>query len=220
MRGSLRFRTCVTAVGKTGPGLCPIGAKIKKMREAGLCPDPPGAKPLDLFLRNSQAPPIDMPVLSQKCHNPQTVFARLWNMTASTSCAPLPCHPKISRHSSPRNGQERVLGCYFLTTQDNTSDISSVRTRTRKSATESPLTSPAFQAGNAFGFSCEQSIPRSGDNPELCWVDDTKIVGYLIAVCGPVPWHVIAEEIEHRGAEFPERGVTFIVCVVPVHQAP
>jgi DNA polymerase-3 subunit chi len=34
----------------------------------------------------------------------------------------------------------------------------SVRTRTRKSATGSPLTSPAFQAGKAFGFSCERSI--------------------------------------------------------------
>jgi len=63
-------------------------------------------------------------------------------------------------------------------------------------------------------------IPRSRDNPELRWVDDTKIVGYLIAVCGPVPWHVVAEEIEHRGAEFPERGVTLVVCDVPVHQAP
>jgi len=29
------------------PGLCPIDAKI---REAGLCPDPPGAKPLDLVV--------------------------------------------------------------------------------------------------------------------------------------------------------------------------
>jgi len=28
-------------------GLCPKGTKIK---EAGLCPDPPGAKPLDLNL--------------------------------------------------------------------------------------------------------------------------------------------------------------------------
>jgi hypothetical protein len=66
----------------------------------------------------------------------------------------------------------------------------------------------------------KKSIPRSGDNPELCWGYDTEIVSHLIAVVAPVLWHVFAKETQHRGAEVPEGGVAFVVGDVPVHQPP
>ena len=60
-------------------------------------------------------------------------------------------------------------------------------------------------------------LPRSRENPELRWVNDTEIVGNLIAVLPPVPWHLIAWESRHRGAEVPEGRVAFVVGDVPVH---
>ena len=40
----------------------------------------------------------------------------------------------------------------------------------------------------------EEGIPRSRHNPKLLWVDDTEVVWDLITVCGPVPWHILADE--------------------------
>ena len=66
---------------------------------------------------------------------------------------------------------------------------------------------PLVQMGSASEiqkYPWSAIIPRSRDNPELRWIDDTEIVCHLIAVRVPVLWHILAEEVEHRGAEFPE----------------
>ena len=63
-------------------------------------------------------------------------------------------------------------------------------------------------------------IPRSRDNPEVRWVYDTEIVRDLIAVGTPVPWHVVAQEGQHRSAEVLERAVARVVGDVSVHQPP
>ncbi len=63
-------------------------------------------------------------------------------------------------------------------------------------------------------------IPRSRDNPEVCWVNDTEIVGDLVAISAPVLWHVVAQEGQHRDAEIRERGVALVVGDLSVHQPP
>ena len=63
-------------------------------------------------------------------------------------------------------------------------------------------------------------IPRSPDNPEFLRIDDAEIVRDLIAVRAPVPWYVLAQELQHRGAEILEGGVTLIVRDISVHQSP
>ena len=37
-----------------------------------------------------------------------------------------------------------------------------------------------------------RGIPRSHDNPEFLWVDDSEVVGDLVAVSAPVPGYVVA----------------------------
>ena len=69
-------------------------------------------------------------------------------------------------------------------------------------------------------FGVHEYIPRSRDNPELRWGYDTEIVGNLVAVILPVLWHVLAQEGQHRGAEFPESAVALVVGNMPVHQPP
>ena len=63
-------------------------------------------------------------------------------------------------------------------------------------------------------------ILRSRDNPERRWVYDTEVVGDLIAVSAPVPWYVVAQEVQHRDAEILEGGVALVVGDIPVHQPP
>jgi hypothetical protein len=63
-------------------------------------------------------------------------------------------------------------------------------------------------------------IPRSRDNPELRWGYDTEIISNLVAVIVPVLWHVLAQEGQHRGAEFPKSAVALVVGHMPVHQPP
>ncbi len=64
------------------------------------------------------------------------------------------------------------------------------------------------------------TIPRSRDNPEVCWVNDTEIVGDLVAISAPVLWQVVAQEGQHRDAEICERGVALVVGDLSVHQPP
>src|SRR3979411_1395490 len=63
-------------------------------------------------------------------------------------------------------------------------------------------------------------IPCSHDNPEFLWIDDSEVVRDFITICGPVPGHVVAQEVQHCDAELLERGVAFVVCGVSVHQPP
>src|SRR5580765_4865073 len=63
-------------------------------------------------------------------------------------------------------------------------------------------------------------IPRSLENPVFLWVDDTEVIRDLIAQGVPIFWHLIAQEVQHRGAEVPERFVALVVGDVPVHQSP
>ena len=64
------------------------------------------------------------------------------------------------------------------------------------------------------------AIPRSHDNPEFLWIDNSEVVRDLITICGPVPGHVVAQEVQHCDAEILERGVAFVVGGVSVHQPP
>ena len=70
----------------------------------------------------------------------------------------------------------------------------------------------------AAGF--DIGIPRSRDNPEVCWVNDTEIVGDLVAINAPALWHAVAQEVQHCAAKIRERGVAFVVGELSVHQPP
>jgi hypothetical protein len=76
--------------------------------------------------------------------------------------------------------------------------------------------------GLGFGiFSvASATIPRSRDNSELRWDYDTEIVRDFIAVSGPVPGHVVAQERQHCDAEVSEGAVALVVGGVSVHQPP
>ena len=65
-----------------------------------------------------------------------------------------------------------------------------------------------------------RGIPRSRDNPEVCWVNDTEIVGDLVAISAPALWHAVAQEVQHCAAKIRERGVAFVVGDLSVHQPP
>src|ERR1700678_1553738 len=84
----------------------------------------------------------------------------------------------------------------------------------------SPGPPTATAPSGAAMSSDPDGIPRSRDNPELCWVNDTKIVSNLIAVITPVLGHLLAQEGQHRGAELLEGSVALVVGDVPVHQSP
>src|SRR5271165_2089164 len=66
----------------------------------------------------------------------------------------------------------------------------------------------------------DRDIPCSHDNPELLWIDDSEVVGDLIAVSAPVPGHVVAQEPQHCDAEVLEAAVALVVGGVSVHQSP
>ena len=79
---------------------------------------------------------------------------------------------------------------------------------------------PGVTTEGARKSDIKSDIPRSRDNPEFLWIDDSEVVGDLIAVGAPVPGHVVAQEVQHRGAEVLEGAVALVVGGVPVHQPP
>ena len=64
------------------------------------------------------------------------------------------------------------------------------------------------------------AIPRSRDNPELLWIDDPEVIGYLVAVSAPIRGHVVAQEVQDGDAEVLEGGVALVVSGMPMHQPP
>ena len=63
-------------------------------------------------------------------------------------------------------------------------------------------------------------IPRSRENPKICWIYDPEVVGDFVAVDMPVPRHPLAQKTQYCTTEILEPSVAFVVGAVSVHQPP
>ena len=65
-----------------------------------------------------------------------------------------------------------------------------------------------------------RDIPRSPENPKILGVDDSEIVGDLVAIVAPFSGQLDAQEVQDGLAEVLERRVAPVMGDVPVHQPP
>jgi hypothetical protein len=61
---------------------------------------------------------------------------------------------------------------------------------------------------------------RSRDNPKICWVDDSEVIGYPVSEFMPFFGYIAAKEGHDGVGEVVKSFVAFIVRGVLVHQAP
>ncbi len=148
------------------------------------------------------------------CHT-RTSAKLLFEQCAENSHRPTQCGERwMQQFKSPEHGQRILSAHAFIRGQfrprHHWIPANSYRT----------LMSEAFKLWRQEACAQQIAYTRSRNYPVVRWGNDTKVVRDVVAECVPVRGHSIAEKCQHRDAEFLEGGIAFVVCGVPVHQAP